>query len=113
MTDQPTTTKASRKTAQEATETPLNRQVAEGNAAAKEKAAKMSEARNEAQSKLNAAHRAELNELIKAAAKARGIDWTPQPTEAEKKIAAAKALLEDPSVREALGITGTDALPLG
>lgn len=83
---------------------------------AEEKAKRMSEARNAAQSTLNERHRKELNDLITAEAKNRGIDWKPKPTEAEKKRAALLELLQDNDLlqvaREVAEAQSTPATPV-
>lgn len=59
----------------------------------------INKARSQAKGELAVKYRDELNARIKELVKVAGFDWTPAPTEAEKREAQVRALLaEDPDL---------------
>lgn len=70
-----------------------------------ERQAKLAEAYTEATRQLREAHLEEFNSLRKTAAKARGIDWEPALTPAQKAEEQVRKLLsEHPDVAKKLGV---------
>lgn len=70
-----------------------------------DKAKALGECYTAATRRLREAHLAEFNGYRAEEAKARGIEWTPQPTAAEKAAAEIERLLADnPGLAQALGI---------